>query len=754
MVETREKSHAVRRRITSLEALRALAFFSVFLCHVQPPVLSNFPHFTLLGVSVFFSLSGFLLMRHYGGTSFHLSFRECLDFSLRRIGKLYPLHILTMLAFALLILLSRYLSGGEALKLLAEMVLNASLLQDWVPDSSINVSLNGVAWYLSAAMFLYFLFPCLAGFISRAGRGKLVAVSLGILLLQVLSCLVVGRFFGVDSSLYLWFSYCFPVFRIGDLFVGAVLARFCLEPWEGSATLRGTLQEILWVFVTALAFYVLSRETDSLLLQAVRNWTTCYVLLAAGWVAIFFRRRGLFTQMLDNRLMTYLGGLSAYAFLIHYVVIHYLVFLAGKVGLVPEGGAHPWLIAAELVLSLALSELWRRLCRNWETPGWLDGSANKLRLAFLGLALACLLLPVTRLDKSEISLAENRRLAPAPHLLIGGVPNESFGRQFEDWLGDRFRFRKKLSSLHVWLERHLGVEETKEAFIGREGWLFYRGNDSERLYTRELHFSGKEKEAIMKLLAERRERLAQRGIPYFVFVPPDKSGVYGEYYRSDLLRRQEPDRIEDLVHYLEEQQAPQRLRYLLPDLLPHKEEGLLYYKTDTHWNELGAYQGYLAMMEEMGLEVPAGLQPEAVAREPYESARGDLFRMLSLHDEVPPYLASYLQPVPRGGWHFTYLTAPLEDHVNEIGVEQKEWLNKGLHTERSGRPYRVLVFMDSFGLGLAPYLAETFGEVMFVWNHDMESEENRRLVETFRPDIVIEEVVARIAYDLLPRKKG
>lgn len=60
--------------------------------------------------------------------------------------------------------------------------------------------------------------------------------------------------------------------------------------------------------------------------------------------------------------------------------------------------------------------------------------------------------------------------------------------------------------------------------------------------------------------------------------------------------------------------------------------------------------------------------------------------------------------------------------------------------------------MDSFTQNLSPYLAESFGEVMFVWSHKMDSKENKQRIAEFKPDIVIEEVVARLAGDLLPEK--
>jgi len=56
----------------------------------------------------------------------------------------------------------------SVIKLVGELGLNITLLQTWFPYAPINVSLNGVAWYLSVTLFLYFMFP----YIARLIRGE------------------------------------------------------------------------------------------------------------------------------------------------------------------------------------------------------------------------------------------------------------------------------------------------------------------------------------------------------------------------------------------------------------------------------------------------------------------------------------------------------------------------------------------------------------------------------------------------------
>lgn len=383
-------------------------------------------------------------------------------------------------------------------------------------------------------------------------------------------------------------------------------------------------------------------------------------------------------------------------------------------------------------------------------------SYRSFRIFFCVLLLMCLVTPLTKLDMSEINVLENRRLAVWPQLLTDGMLNANFGKQCDAWLSDRFRFRSQALEIHHRLECALGVLETGAAFVGREGWLFYKGNHSESLYTRERMFTEPEKQQIMTALEEHKAWLNEQGITFFVFVPPDKHRVYSEFYRQDLVPRRGPDRMEDLVDYLQSHNASQEVHYLLPAMLAHKaDNALLYYKTDTHWNEYGAYWAYLSMMNEIVPQFKnvSPLLPEKMVFVPCETAQGDLTRMLALYDEADELTASYQEPSPQDGWSFTFERNSLPRHSYDVTPELSLSLSQeGVHTHNHGKPYRVMVFMDSFGQSLLPYLAETFGEVEYIWSHDLGTEENRRRIQAFHPDIVIVEVLARVADDLLSKK--
>ena len=186
-----------RHRIDSLQALRAFAFLGIFFSHAD-----FFVSWPGLGVSVFYVMSGFLMTYRYEKTDVSATLKSNFLFSINKIKKLYPLHIITMCC-AIVLSVASIIHSGLKIKsiigLFLKIFLNVTLLQTWIPSSSINTSLNGVAWYLSVTLFLYFLFPWIKRIIERNSLVKLCIMCGIILITEIISCVPFIYFLGNDS---------------------------------------------------------------------------------------------------------------------------------------------------------------------------------------------------------------------------------------------------------------------------------------------------------------------------------------------------------------------------------------------------------------------------------------------------------------------------------------------------------------------------------------------------------------------------
>lgn len=313
------------RKITSLQSLRAILFILVFLSHSINWVLWG-----RFAVSVFFILSGFLLSLKSDGEKICITVKQSFKNSFFKIRKLYVLHIFMMLAIILL-KLPHYIHYDltEKFQLGGIIFLNSTLLQSWFPWSSVNMSLNGVAWYLSVVLFLYAISPFLLNSIHVFSNRKMIILGAGSIVLQILCCLPFVLFIPDYSSnrIYFWFMYCFPIFRTVDFFCGLILGE-CFRRknyvFETNVTLKGTLIEILAILLSLFSVWFIGHYWNNCILKAMTNMTTLFIPPALLYVFCFATQKGLLVRILDCKFLHSLGNISAYTFLIHLVVIEYV----------------------------------------------------------------------------------------------------------------------------------------------------------------------------------------------------------------------------------------------------------------------------------------------------------------------------------------------------------------------------------------------------------------------------------------------
>lgn len=347
----------------SLQALRALAFLGIFLFHAGATIF-----WSSLGVSIFFVLSGCLMYYQYDNKDISHTLKENILFSWKKIKKLYPLHIITMCIAIILYLKNCSYTGFtvENLRyLLLTVGLNVMLLQTWVPDNRINVSLNGVAWYLSAAAFLYLMFPYIKKWIKNKADRLLLFICMVLLFVEIFTCTAGIYLLGEESHVYIWFMYCFPVFRLVDFFMGCCLGKYYVEKGKQKklSFSRASVYEILVTLITIWIHIWVMQKQQNIFLKATQNWTTLYIPLAVVWVLLFFYNKGIITKLLTNKLTIFIGNISADAFLIHFVITQCTALWKSFSGTELLMWENLLLIAVEFVLTIAITWGYMRICR-------------------------------------------------------------------------------------------------------------------------------------------------------------------------------------------------------------------------------------------------------------------------------------------------------------------------------------------------------------------------------------------------------
>lgn len=227
-------------RLPSLTGLRFLAALAVFGFHItlfNSPIPPNgavnpfrdhglaqtletvFSKAGYLGVSFFFVLSGFVIAWSYrpGRPASYLR---------RRLVKVFPNHVVVW-AFAMVLFAGAFTPWSTS-------VLNLVLLHSFSPDASVYVAVNPPAWTLCSELLFYLLFPLFALGLRRIVAPYGLWTVAAFCVLAILAVPVVTTYWIPDtpvspltpvSTTQFWFGYIFPVSRLPEFLLGAVLAQ-------------------------------------------------------------------------------------------------------------------------------------------------------------------------------------------------------------------------------------------------------------------------------------------------------------------------------------------------------------------------------------------------------------------------------------------------------------------------------------------------------------------------------------------------
>lgn len=215
-----------------------------------------------LAVAVFFMLGGFLSTLGYRDKILSTGF--CYkNYLLCKAIKFYPLHWLLLLIVIPFI----FYGGGSLLKNLLIFIINASLLQSWIPIPSVYFSGNSVSWYLSDTLAFVVVFPFLLKWMLHGAKISKISVAIGIVIVYIIFCLFIPH----DYTHRLF--YINPMFRIVDYMVGMAVALLYLHYRDTEGVKEYVARKInLLIFFTWLCFIGLifiSLANNNLVLHSI-----------------------------------------------------------------------------------------------------------------------------------------------------------------------------------------------------------------------------------------------------------------------------------------------------------------------------------------------------------------------------------------------------------------------------------------------------------------------------------------------------
>lgn len=342
----------------------------------------------------------------------------------------------------------------------------------------------------------------------------------------------------------------------------------------------------------------------------------------------------------------------------------------------------------------------------------------RYRRWFAALVLLLLSTPlvvgITRQDSPEYIVKEGRLPAPAPSVPADFSDWLALAGRIDAYLNDHFGLRHAMIRLHKDSTYPVFLKVNTAVLIGRDGRMFYEGNEMVRQSAGLVLRSERVAEAA-DLLASMREALARRGIPFLVAVPPNASTTYQDdlpYWAQSNGRKTEYDLFLDDL-----KSRGVKTVDLRPALLAvRRNGGEAYLMHDAHWTPRGAIAGFNAVVEADGR--PEWRIDPATAIGPLaERKGGDVARILGVQDEVSELAESFVLPLR--GVDRAFSTDVMPDHVVTTGR----------------RGPTILVIGDSFTTGYFPYmLSQHVGRA--VWIHHHQCAFDWKKVDEFHPDEV------------------
>jgi alginate O-acetyltransferase complex protein AlgJ len=180
-------------------------------------------------------------------------------------------------------------------------------------------------------------------------------------------------------------------------------------------------------------------------------------------------------------------------------------------------------------------------------------------------------------------------------------------------------------------------------------------------------------------------------------------------------------------------------------LFAAKAKHQVYYRTDTHWNNRGAYVGYTMIIEALAQWFPdfkATPRSEFPEVEFHEPGR-DLSLIMAMRDYYKDtFYDMNITEQPK-------FAHQVHESPNPNDTPSKPW-RRGenfVFAQPNPRLPRAVMFRDSFCDRLMPLLSDHFRRIVYCWQYIFDYE----LVERERPDVVIQEFVERVLVeDSLP----
>lgn len=350
---------------------------------------------------------------------------------------------------------------------------------------------------------------------------------------------------------------------------------------------------------------------------------------------------------------------------------------------------------------------------------------KKVNKVFIVIFLSLLIVPniimLTELDKRFL-LKENRQIRRFSD--ISFKTPRSLMSSFKWAYRDNFGLKNSSFLFYSYVKNNLLGESAlpTKTIQGKSGWYFLGNSEGNvlnnsvgvsKLTNNEWRIANSNIDRLFK-------KIKKTKVPFYMVISRHKHEVYPEYLPFSIQRG--VSKFDTLYNHWIDKYKPNVID-LKSSVLQNKSKGQLYHKTDTHWNEFGAFFGFNLIVDKLQGEFPSIKQ---VALSDYLIKKDTVYQQ---------DLTAMINKLEKES------VVKLEKINNEHG-ELLPYKYKGYNTRKfvnNTKELKVIVFRDSFSLAMMQYFKETFGETIFLKTRVPDL----KFIEDEKPDLVILQITSR-----------
>lgn len=349
---------------------------------------------------------------------------------------------------------------------------------------------------------------------------------------------------------------------------------------------------------------------------------------------------------------------------------------------------------------------------------------SRIDIVFLTIFFILLFVPMLHISDAEKSEQENRMLAKyTPLIDYRGGYNLKYGKNFDAWFSDRFWGRDELVKVYYKIKKINRYIITAKASKLKNDWYFNNYDLST------LTISEKQKVQYKKNIQYLLQFCKENNIKCYMEIVPAKI-----YYAKDGLinnkLKEYNDTLPQFIKYIKET-LNFEIIYPLDELKEADKSDYVYFKTDHHWTDWGAYIGYQALLKQLKKDFP----------DIYEAKEGDF--------DIS-YSKKVRAEADRKYWQGHTCNLLHQNQDCSLNIDYKYYDGKNKHINaisygefhNSDGKYKALLIGNSFTENFKPFLVYSFKDIKrfrcnIAPNDNLKLSRWKKEILEFKPDVLI-----------------